>query len=321
MGRKSLAMAEKVLASVLSTVGPARFAIALGNATCHGGALHHCENVDLDMDDDDAMLNAWHAQIDRLRSVGLWLEEKEGRPDFLNVPDEQPSPYDTRELSELRVDDHTVQKIAVIEDLVFETIGRKIQILRKGSKKDTVVLRGSLSWFLDKLRAVAADDNDILDMFAFIARCIAEQRVKVCCELHEFACHDDYDRVKYRDLHHEIEEEDGVFFETTVLEFERFVQSITGCPVRIGAADRDEPSDDDVMRIEDVTRTFLKRVLENMVENDRSVIYMINYLRDTLGRDLASTCAGRYILTGDGMPVSSVAAKRRRSCRNSAALR
>lgn len=321
MGRKALDMAEQVIGAVLRELGPSQFAIALGNITSHGGALHECQSTDLDFDEDDVKLNLWHAQIDRLKEAGHWLEdpfdEKNKTPSFAKAAENKPSLYDVRELSDLNLSDQTVVKISLIENMVFETVGRRIQILRTGSKKDTVILRGSLLWFLDKLRVVAADDNELLDMFAFIARCIPEKHVTVNFEHHEFTCHPNYERVKCRNLNHERDDEendaeDCVVYDTTVREFEKFVQEITGCPVRIGSRDGDEISDDDPLRVKDATRTFLKRVFQNMVENDRPVAYLINYLRDSLGREVNTDLPARYVLMGYEMPVATVSAKRRR---------
>lgn len=315
MGRKSMDLAESVLANVVSTLGPSRFAKALHNVT-RNGVLYDCKNVDMDGHDEDAQ-EIWLDQIDRLRQVGLWLEEQQDIPDFAKTAAEKISRSDQRSLAELKVDDHSIQQIVVIESLVFEATGFKIQILRKSSSKKTLVVRGSLLWFAGAMINLAEDDNDLLDVLAFVARCIPEQGVKVCYDEHEYACAPDYDRVKYRKLP-EKEQPDSFepCYETTVLEFERFVRSETGCHIRL-----DQSDDDEVITIMGVTREFIERNLENMVRQDRKVEYLIAYLRDTLNMPVTTNCNMRHVLMGDaGMPVVSIAAKRRLVKSNAEAL-
>ena len=315
MGRKSMDLAESVLANVVSTLGPSRFAKALHNVT-RNGVLYDCKNVDMDGHDEDAQ-EIWLDQIDRLRQVGLWLEEQQSIPDFAKTAAEKISRRDLRDLSDLKVDDHSIQQIVVIESLVFEATGFKIQILRKSSSKKTLVVRGSLLWFAGAMINLAEEDNDLLDVLAFVARCIPEQGVKVCYDEHEYACAPDYDRVKYRKLP-EKEQPDSFepCYETTVLEFERFVRNETGCHIRL-----DQSDDDEVITIMGVTREFIERNLENMVRQDRKVEYLIAYLRDTLNLPVTTNCNMRHVLMGDvGMPVVSIAAKRRLVKGNAEAL-
>lgn len=310
MGRKSMELAENVLGNVIESLGPSRFAEALRNAT-RDGALYDAKGVDMDSCDEDAQ-EIWLGQIERLRQVGLWLEEKQDIPGFAKTAVEKVSRSDQRSLSELKVDDHSIQQIVVIESLVFEATGFKIQILRKSSSKKTIVLRGSLLWFAGAMINLAdetEEENDLLDMLAFTARCIPEQGVKVCFDEHEYACAPDYDRVKYRKLEQEKEQPDSFepCYETTVLEFERFVRNETGCHIRL-----DQSDDDDAVSIMGVTRDFVERNLENMVRQDRKVEYLIAYLRDTLGLTVTTNCNMRHVLMGGaGMPVVSIAAKRR----------
>lgn len=315
MGRKSMDLAESVLANVVSTLGPSRFAKALHNVT-RNGVLYDCKNVDMDGHDEDAQ-EIWLDQISRLRQVGLWLEEQQSIPEFAKTAAEKISRRDLRDLSDLKVDDHSIQQIVVLESLVFEATGFKIQILRKSSSKKTLVVRGSLLWFAGAMINLAEEDNDLLDVLAFVARCIPEQGVKVCYDEHEYACAPDYDRVKYRKLP-EKEQLDSFepCYETTVLEFERFVRSETGCHIRL-----DQSDDDEVITIMGVTREFIERNLENMVRQDRKVEYLIAYLRDTLNLPVTTNCNMRHVLMGDaGMPVVSIAAKRRLVKSNAEAL-
>lgn len=317
MGRKSMDLAESVLANVVSTLGPSRFAKALHNVT-RNGVLYDCKNVDMDGHDEDAQ-EIWLDQIDRLRQVGLWLEEQQDIPDFAKTAAEKISRSDQRSLAELKVDDHSIQQIVVLESLVFEATGFKIQILRKSSSKKTLVVRGSLLWFAGAMINLAEEDNDLLDVLAFVARCIPEQGVKVCYDEHEYACAPDYDRVKYRKLPEKEKEQPDSFepcYETTVLEFERFVRNETGCHIRL-----DQSDDDEVITIMGVTREFIERNLENMVRQDRKVEYLIAYLRDTLNLPVTTNCNMRHVLMGDaGMPVVSIAAKRRLVKGNAEAL-
>lgn len=317
MGRKSMDLAESVLANVVSTLGPSRFAKALHNVT-RNGVLYDCKNVDMDGHDEDAQ-EIWLDQIDRLRQVGLWLEEQQDIPDFAKTAAEKISRSDQRSLAELKVDDHSIQQIVVLESLVFEATGFKIQILRKSSSKKTLVVRGSLLWFAGAMINLAEEDNDLLDVLAFVARCIPEQGVKVCYDEHEYACAPDYDRVKYRKLPEKEKEQPDSFepcYETTVLEFERFVRNETGCHIRL-----DQSDDDEVITILGVTREFIERNLENMVRQDRKVEYLIAYLRDTLNLPVTTNCNMRHVLMGDaGMPVVSIAAKRRLVKGNAEAL-
>jgi hypothetical protein len=309
-------LAGNVLGNVIESLGPSHFAEALRNTT-RDGALYDAKGVDMDNNDEDAQ-DIWLQQIERLRQVGLWLEGERDIPDFAKSAVEKVSRSDQRSLSELKVDDHSIQQIVVIESLVFEATGFKIQILRKSSSKKTIVLRGSLLWFAGAMINLAEDDNDLLDVLAFTARCIPEQGVKVCFDEHEYACAPDYDRVKYRKLEQEKEQPDSFepCYETTVLEFERFVRNETGCHIRL-----DQSDDDEVLTIMGVTREFIERNLENMVRQDRKVEYLIAYLRDTLNLPVTTNCNMRHVLMGDaGMPVVSIAAKRRLVKSNTEAL-
>lgn len=310
MGRKSMELAENVLGNVIGSLGPSRFAEALENAT-RDGALYECKNVDMDSCDEDAQ-EIWLEQIKRLRQVGLWLEEKQGIPDFAKSAETELSRDDKRSVLELKEDDHTVQPINVIESVVFNLSGRKIQIVRpNNSKKNTVVLRGSLVWFVDALRVEMIEDGPLVELFMFVAQCIAEKGVGV--HYNDYVC---LSTVKGRHVTAQncgsIEEDEAPdsfepCYETTVLEFERFVRSETGCQIRL-----DQSDDDEVVSIMGVTREFIERNLENMVRNDRNVAYLIAYLRDTLGQSVTTTCNMRHILRGEaGMPVASVSAKRR----------
>jgi len=309
MGRKSMDLAESVLANVVSTLGPSRFAKALHNVT-RNGVLYDCKNVDMDGHDEDAQ-EIWLDQIDRLRQVGLWLEEQQDIPDFAKTAAEKISRSDQRSLAELKVDDHSIQQIVVIESLVFEATGFKIQILRKSSSKKTLVLRGSLLWFAGAMINLAEEDNDLLDVLAFVARCIPEQGVKVCYDEHEYACAPDYDRVKYRKLHEQEKEDSDVSVSGVsikVLELEDLICRATGCPVRVGRVSNEETfpaEDDDLIHIKGITRSFLARSLENMVVKRRTVGFMTEYVSDLIGDAVESLCNSRFILMGDEMPISA----------------
>lgn len=307
MGRKALDMAEGVVGQLVAHLGPEKFIIALLNATAHGGAFHECDKVDLDFDSRDLKLNAWHEGLDRLQEVGKWLQtddEAENIPAFIKSignGEAGLSRYDVRLVSELRAEDQTVQQIAVIESLVFEACGYKIRILRKDSKKSTVLLRGSLLWFVDALRTEMATECDIKEIFVFIARSIAEDRVKVTYDEWEFACRVD-GHVKRRRI--ELEEDDR--FEINLEDLAELMEERLGAPFEVVCdviADRVEI---------DCPRSKFIETLDGYVERVRSVGYVVDSLFDLYGLIVRPPCVRQRHVAGPGFaPISQRQARQR----------
>lgn len=309
MGRKALDMAEGVVGQLVAHLGPEKFIVALLNATAHGGAFHECEKVDLDFDSRDLKLNAWHEGLDRLQEVGKWLQtddEAENIPAFIKTLGNSEaglSRYDVRSVSELRTDDQTVQQIAVIESLVFDVCGYKIRILRKDSKKNTVLLRGSLLWFVDALRTEMSTECDIKEIFVFIARSIAEDRVKVTYDEWEFACRVD-GHVKRRRI--ELEEE--ARFEINVFDLGELIEDRLGTHFEIICGDA---SGDAIVEI-DCPRSKFIETLDSYVERVRSVGYVADSLFDLYGLIVKPPCVRQRHVAGPGCaPISQRQARQR----------
>lgn len=312
MGRKALDMAEGVVGQLIEHLGPKKFITAVLNVTSHGGAFHECPKVDLDFDDHDLKLRAWHEGLDRLQEVGKWLEtdsETENVPTFIQNHGRGEegglSPYDRRPVYELRGEDHTVQPISVIENLVFETCGRKIRILRKDSTKTQIILRGSLLWFVDALRVECAVEGEVYDTFKFIARCIAEDKVKVTHEDWEFTCHASRDgHVKRRRVPEP--EEDGDRFEINLEDLAELMEERLGAPFEVVCdviADRVEI---------DCPRSKFIETLDSYVERVRSVGYVVDSLFDLYGLIVRPPCVRQRHVAGPGKaPISQNLAKRR----------
>lgn len=313
MGRKALDMAEGVVGQLIEHLGPKKFIIAVLNATAHGEAFHECPKVDLDFDEQDLKLSAWHEGLDRLQEVGKWLESDDGLdkvPDFIqnrgNSVEGGLHPYDRRPVSELRGEDHTVQPISVIESLVFEMCGRKIRILRKDSKKTQIILRGSLLWFVDALRVECAVEGDVYDLFKFIAQCIAEDKVKVSHEDWEFTCHASRDgNVKRRRVDRD-EEEDR--FEIGIDELGELIESRLGVHFDIVTGEANE----DLTAELDCTRSQFIKTLDGYVERVRSVGYVVDSLFDLYGMVVKPPCVRQRYVAGPGKaPISQREARRR----------
>lgn len=308
MGRKVMDLSEAVAGSLLEQVGPLKFAIAVMNATAHGGVLHDCHTVDLDFDQDDVKLNAWHEQLERLLEVGKWLEHVDGKtPEFLRhkFDDDEFSDSDQRDVADLSVDDQTVQQIATLENIVFELSGHKIRILRKNSAKTSVILRGGLVWFVDAVRDQLSSDSELYDVFKFVARCIAENRVKVTHENWEFTCTADGRLNQQRTR--KGDDEKGPF-EIHIDELGSLIEDRLGAHFEIMCGEANE----DATVVLDCTRAEFIDVLDNYVERVRSVGYVADSLFDLYGLNVKSPCVRNRHVGGPGSaPISSRVARRR----------
>lgn len=310
MGRKALDMAEGVVSQLIEHLGPEKFMVAVLNATAHGGAFHECPKVDLDFDDNDLKLNAWHEGLDRLQEVGKWLEtdsETENVPAFIQNLGRARSSYslnDERNMSELLVDDQTIQKIEVLENLVFEMTGRKIRIMRKDSQKNAVILRSSLIWFIDGLRDELATGGDVDELFIFVARCIAEDKVKVVHDDCEYTCTANGKRNKSRRIHEQ--EEDGDRFEINIDDLGELIEDRLGAHFEIVC-------DTVGATVElDCTRSKFIETLDGYVERVRSVGYVVDSLFDLYGMIVRPPCVRQRHVAGPGKaPISQNLARRR----------
>jgi hypothetical protein len=309
MGRKVMDLSEAVAGSLLEQVGPRKFAIAVMNATAHGGVLHDCHTVDLDFDQDDVKLNAWHEQLERLLEVGKWLEHVDGKtPEFLRHkvrPDDEFSDSDQRDVADLSVDDQTVQQIVTLENIVFELSGHKIRILRKNSAKTSVILRGGLVWFVDAVRDQLSSDSELYDVFKFVARCIAEDRVKVTHENWEFTCTAD-GRLNKQRKHKGDDGSDG--FEISIDDLGELIEDRLGVHFDIVVG---EANEDLIVEMVCPRSKFIE-TLDNYVERVRSVGYVADSLFDLYGLIVKLPCVRNRHVGGPGSaPISSRVARRR----------
>lgn len=309
MGRKALDMAEGVVVQLIAHLGPNKFMVAVMNATAHGGAFHDCAKVDLDFDEDDLKLNAWHEGLDRLQEVGKWLEtdsDTENFPAFIQNRGRGEtglSKFDQREVSELRLDDQSVQPISIIESLVFDMCGRKIRIMRKDSKKTSVILRGSLLWFVDALRKELMTEGDVYDVIKFIAVCIGEDKVKVFHEDWEFTCRVD-GHIKRRRIH--AKEDDSDRFEINIDDLDDLIEERLGARFEIvveGIVDT---------AVLDCSRAEFIETLDLYVSRVRSVGYVVDSLFDLYGLTVKAPCVRQRYVGGPGVvPLSQRSARRR----------
>ena len=70
-----LEVAESILKTLIKSLGPSGFAVALSNANCHGKAFElagYGKALELS---NDILLNQWHKAVDEMHLVGKKLEK------------------------------------------------------------------------------------------------------------------------------------------------------------------------------------------------------------------------------------------------------